>query len=114
MTVLAANRLNKAFGGVTAVADTSFELAAGEILALIGPNGAGKSTCFNIVNGQLRPDSGSVRFKNRELIGLTPRQVWRLGVGRTFQVTATFGSMTVLENVQMALASHHGQLLNLW
>lgn len=114
MTVLEVSQLNKAFGGVTAVADMSFELAGGEILALIGPNGAGKSTCFNIVNGQLRPDSGSVRFKNRELIGLSPRQVWRLGVGRTFQVTATFGSMSVLENVQMALASHHGQLLNLW
>ncbi len=114
MTVLEARGLNKAFGGVTAVDDVSFELAAAETLALIGPNGAGKSTCFNIVNGQLRPDSGSVRFKDRELIGLTPRQVWRLGVGRTFQVTATFGSMTVLENVQMALASHQRQLLNLW
>ncbi len=91
----------------------SFALAAGELLALIGPNGAGKSTCFNMLNGQLRPDSGTIRFDGRDIAGLTPRQIWRRGVGRTFQITATFGSMTVLENVQMVLLSHHKQLLRL-
>jgi branched-chain amino acid transport system ATP-binding protein len=114
MTVLAVQGIDKAFGGVVAVDDVSFEVRAGEMLALIGPNGAGKSTCFNIVNGQVRPDAGSVRLRGRELVGLSPRQVWRLGVGRTFQITATFGSMTVLENVQMPLVSHRGQLLNPW
>jgi branched-chain amino acid transport system ATP-binding protein len=80
---------------------------------LIGPNGAGKSTCFNMLNGQLRPDHGTIRFDGADIAGLTPRQIWRRGVGRTFQITATFGSMTVLENVQMVLLSHHKQLLRL-
>jgi branched-chain amino acid transport system ATP-binding protein len=86
----------------------SFTVEAGELLALIGPNGAGKSTCFNMLNGQLRPDAGSIRLAGRDILGLQPRDVWRLGVGRTFQITATFSSMTVRENVQMALLSHHG------
>ncbi|MFO1113587.1 MAG: ATP-binding cassette domain-containing protein [Rhodospirillales bacterium] len=82
----------------------------GELLALIGPNGAGKSTCFNMLNGQLRPDGGSISFAGRPITGLPPRVVWRLGVGRTFQITATFLSMTVLQNVQTALLSFHGRL----
>ncbi len=106
MNVLAAKDLAKAFGGVRAVGGISFTLAAGELLALIGPNGAGKSTCFNLLNGQLAPDAGSVTFDGRDITGWKPRQVWRLGVGRTFQITATFASMTVRENVQMALISH--------
>ena len=106
--------LSKAFGGVKAVSNVSFSVAAGQLLAMIGPNGAGKSTCFNMLNGQLRPDAGSIRFEGRELSGLAPREVWRLGVGRTFQITATFSSMTVRENVQMALLSHHRQITNGW
>ncbi len=106
--------LSKAFGGVKAVSRVSFSVAAGELLAMIGPNGAGKSTCFNMLNGQLRPDAGSIRFEGRELSGLAPREVWRLGVGRTFQITATFSSMTVRENVQMALLSHHRQITDGW
>jgi branched-chain amino acid transport system ATP-binding protein len=86
----------------------------GEMLALIGPNGAGKSTLFNMLNGQIRPDSGRVRLAGRDITGLAPRQVWRLGVGRTFQITATFGSMTVRENVQTALLSHRRRLSGLW
>ncbi|MFM8547138.1 MAG: ABC transporter ATP-binding protein [Betaproteobacteria bacterium] len=106
--------LSKAFGGVKAVSRVSFSVAAGELLAMIGPNGAGKSTCFNMLNGQLRPDAGSIRFEGRELSGLAPREVWRLGVGRTFQITATFSSMTVRENVQMALLSYHRQITDGW
>jgi branched-chain amino acid transport system ATP-binding protein len=105
--------LCKAFGGVQAVAGVSFSVAAGELLALIGPNGAGKSTCFNMLNGQLKPDAGQVALNGQSLAGLKPRQVWRLGVGRTFQITATFSSMTVRENVQVALLSHHGRLMRL-
>ncbi len=108
--ILEAVALEKRFGGVHAVAGVSFSVAAGEMLALIGPNGAGKSTCFNLVNGQLRADGGEVRLAGRALGGLRPRAIWRLGVGRTFQITATFASMTVRENVQMALISHHGKL----
>ena len=105
--------LHKAFGGVQAVVDVSFALSAGELLALIGPNGAGKSTCFNMLNGQLAPDSGIVRLGGRDIVGLSPRAIWRLGVGRTFQVTATFASLSVRENVQMALYSHAGRLRSL-
>ncbi|MFO1300499.1 MAG: ABC transporter ATP-binding protein [Burkholderiaceae bacterium] len=106
--------LRKAFGGVQAVQDVAFDLAAGELLAMIGPNGAGKSTCFNMINGQLAPDAGSVVLAGREIAGRRPREIWRLGVGRTFQVAATYASMTVAENVQMALLSHHGELFRVW
>ena len=108
--VLQVEGLHKAFGGVQAVADVSFAVSAGEMLALIGPNGAGKSTCFNMLNGQLVPDAGIVRLAGRDIVGLRPRAVWRLGVGRTFQITATFASLSVRENVQMALYSHAGRL----
>jgi branched-chain amino acid transport system ATP-binding protein len=114
MATLEVEALQKSFGGVQAVRGVSFAVQPGEMLALIGPNGAGKSTCFNMLNGQLRPDAGTVRLKGRDITGLAPRKVWRLGVGRTFQITATFGSMTVLENVQMALLSHHRRLGGLW
>ncbi len=114
MSLLAVRGLCKTFGGIRAVVNVGFELEAGEMVAMIGPNGAGKSTCFNIINGQLRPDSGTIRFKGETLTGRSPRQIWRLGVGRTFQITATFRSMTVRENVQMALISRHRQLLSMW
>src|SRR5215470_4010086 len=107
MTVLAVRNLHKSFGGVHAVDGVTFEISRGQLLALIGPNGAGKSTCFNMINGQLRPDAGDILYEGRSIAGLRPRHIWRLGVGRTFQIAATFGSMTVIENVQMALASHH-------
>ena len=106
--------LRKAFGGVRAVDDVSFSVAAGELLAMIGPNGAGKSTCFNCINGQLRPDSGRVLLTGHDLTGMKPRQIWRLGVGRTFQIAATYASMTVAENVQMALISHARELHRWW
>ena len=106
--------LSKAFGGLHAVQDVSFELQAGEMLALIGPNGAGKTTCFNIVNGQLKPDAGSVMLAGTELVGKRPNAIWRLGVGRTFQIAETFASLTVIENVQLALLSHAGRVLRAW
>ncbi|MFL5066769.1 MAG: ABC transporter ATP-binding protein [Xanthobacteraceae bacterium] len=109
MSVLDVAALSKSFGGVRALSEVSFTLAEAEFLALIGPNGAGKSTCFNIINGQLAPDAGDVRLQGRSIAGLKPRAIWRLGVGRTFQIAATFASMTVAENVQMALISHGGQ-----
>jgi branched-chain amino acid transport system ATP-binding protein len=112
--VLEVEGVGKAFGGVRAVSEVSFAVRPGEMLALIGPNGAGKSTLFNMLNGQLRPDAGRVRLAGRDITGLAPRQVWRLGVGRTFQITATFGSMTVRENVQTALLSHRRRLTGLW
>jgi branched-chain amino acid transport system ATP-binding protein len=112
--VLEAEGLAKAFGGVKAVDGVGFGVEAGRLIALIGPNGAGKTTCFNLLNGQLAPDTGRVMLAGRDITGLSPRAIWRLGVGRTFQITATFPSMTVRENVQMALLSHHGRIWNGW
>jgi len=114
MTVLQVRALSKSFGGVHAVNKVSFTIARGEFLAMIGPNGAGKTTCFNMINGQLAPDFGEIMFGNKNLAGLAPRDIWRLGVGRTFQVAATFHSMTVAENVQMALISHAGEIYRFW
>ena len=110
MSVLQIRNLSKAYGGVQAVSNVSFSVAAGELLALIGPNGAGKTTCFNMLNGQIAADAGTVEFEGRNLAGMKPREIWRLGVGRTFQITATFASRTVRENVQMALLSHYKRL----
>jgi branched-chain amino acid transport system ATP-binding protein len=114
MTGLAVKGLCKSFGAVRAVDAVTFSVAAGEFLALIGPNGAGKSTCFNIINGQLPPDSGEVRFDDRDIARLPPREICRRGIGRTFQIAATFGSMTVVENVQMALIAHKHETYRLW
>ena len=110
MSVLAVRGLAKSYGGVQALHDVSFSIGTGEIVAMIGPNGAGKTTCFNLLNGQLAPDAGKIELDGHRLSGRTPRAIWRLGVGRTFQVAATFGSMTVRENVQMALLSHRRRL----
>jgi len=106
--VLRVERLSKAFGGVDAVRDASFAVAEGELVALIGPNGAGKTTCFNLVNGQLAPDAGTVSLLGSRIDGLPPRTIACMGVGRTFQVAATFASMTVRENLQLALLAHRG------
>ncbi|WP_225781950.1 ABC transporter ATP-binding protein [Xenophilus sp. Marseille-Q4582] len=106
--------LGKSFGGVKAVDGISFDLHAGELLAFIGPNGAGKSTTFNMVNGQLKASQGSIRLGGVELTGKAPRDIWRLGVGRTFQIAETFASLTVVENVQMALLSHADKLFSMW
>lgn len=113
-TLLAVEGLTKSYGGVHAVRSVSFSLAAGEILALIGPNGAGKSTCFDMLNGQNVPDSGRINLLGRDTTGQKPRAIWRLGVGRTFQITATFPTMTVRENVQVPLVSYNSQLFNMW
>lgn len=107
--LLEVSQLSRSFGGITAVDRVGFDLEAGQILALIGPNGAGKSTCFNLINGQLLPDSGRIKINGRRTVGLKPRRIWKLGLARTFQITATFASMTVLENVQTALISYYGK-----
>jgi branched-chain amino acid transport system ATP-binding protein len=113
MSILVAEKLGKSYSGFQAVRNVSFALEAGEMLALIGPNGAGKSTCFAMIDGQLAPTSGRITMFGKSTAGMTPGDIWRLGVGRTFQVAATFASMTVAENVQMALISHHPRRLAL-
>ena len=105
MNLLQVRGLGKTFGGVRAVDGIDFDIARGELLALIGPNGAGKSTTFNLINGQLLADRGSILLQDQELRGRRPREIWKLGVGRTFQIAETFASLSVVENVQMALIS---------
>jgi branched-chain amino acid transport system ATP-binding protein len=112
MSLLAVDSLAKAYGGVEAVAGVGFALAEGEFVALIGPNGAGKSTCFNMLGGQIRPDRGSVRFAGRDITGASPRHIARLGIARTFQITRSFVSMSVRENVQLALIAHHRRVFS--
>ena len=112
--VLSVTNLSKAYGGVQAVRGVSFGVAAGEMVAIIGPNGAGKTTCFNMLNGQIAPDSGEIELGGQRLTGLPPHRIWRLGVGRTFQVAATFGSMSVRENVQTALLSRERRSYSTW
>ncbi len=104
----------KAFGGVRAVSGVNLRLPRGEVRALIGPNGAGKTTLLNLLTGQLACDRGVVLFKGERISGLLPHRIWRRGISRTFQVTATFGSLTVLENVQVALLSHQGRSRDLF
>ncbi|OZI63304.1 branched-chain amino acid ABC transporter ATP-binding protein [Bordetella genomosp. 11] len=110
MSLLQVRNLSKHFGGIAAVDGIDFDVAAGELLALIGPNGAGKSTTFNMVGGQIEPSAGSITLDGKTLTGLHPRDIWRLGVGRTFQITETFASLSVVENVQMTLLSHHRRI----
>jgi branched-chain amino acid transport system ATP-binding protein len=108
--MLAVKDLVVRYGDTTVVHGVSFEVAAGRLVALIGPNGAGKTTCFNAINGQVKAFGGRAELHSRNLIGLSPAQIWSLGVGRTFQITATIASMTVRENVQMGLIAVGGKL----
>jgi len=112
--MLEVRHLHKSFGTQRVVNDVSFDVAAGEIVALIGPNGAGKSTTFNMLNGQLAADAGLISLNAKPMLGLKPHEICRLGVGRTFQIAQTFGSLTVLENVQMALIAHHQKSWRFW
>jgi ABC-type branched-subunit amino acid transport system ATPase component len=109
---LRVSHLARSFGGVRAVDDVSFVLAAGSVTALIGPNGAGKSTLFNLVDGQLSPDAGTIEFEGRSLVGVPTSARTRAGIGRTFQVAQTFGSMTVSQHAQLALAAAAGLALS--
>lgn len=106
--LLAARGLSLAFGGVRAADGVDLEVAEGEILAIIGPNGAGKTTFINMVTGYLRPQAGSIRFTGREIAGLPPRRIVRLGIARSFQIPQLFTEHTVLENVALHLAARSG------
>jgi len=104
--LLVVRDLSKSFGGLRAVEGVSFEVREGELLGIIGPNGAGKTTLFNLLNGFLRPDRGSVQFAGRDLARLKPNRICRLGVGRTFQVVRSFQRMSVLQNVVVGAYVH--------
>ena len=103
--LLEISNLVKSFGGIHAVRDVSIGIKEGSISAIIGPNGAGKTTLFNLLTGIYRPDSGTITFNGRSLIGLRPDQVNAAGIARTFQSIRLFPTMTVLENVMVGMHS---------
>lgn len=101
--VLDVRAISRNFGGLKAVDAVSFSLAKGEVTALIGPNGAGKTTCFNLLGGALGCDSGQVVFNGKDITARPPHERARAGIGRTFQIAATFRSMNAIENIETAL-----------
>ena len=111
---LEARGLTKSFGGFVAVGDVNLKVRRGSIHALIGPNGAGKTTCFNLLTKTLRPTSGQVLLGGRDVTGLRTADVARLGMVRSFQISATFLHLTCLENVRVALQSVHGGSFRFW
>jgi branched-chain amino acid transport system ATP-binding protein len=97
--IISCQGVTKHFGGLAAVKDVHFDMAENEVLGLIGPNGAGKTTLFNLIAGSIKPDSGSVYFEGKNITGLKPNVICKMGLGRTYQITKPFLQMTVLENV---------------
>src|SRR4051812_23975222 len=110
--VLSVRDIEKSFGGIRAVRGVSFNVQKGEILGLIGPNGSGKSTLFNCILGQLELDSGQVHVNGREVSGIRPSELNKLGVGRTFQQLSVFPQMSVFDNIILAGQEHHGTMLS--
>ena len=106
--LLEIDRVTKAFGGVAANVEISFDVAEGEILGLIGPNGAGKTSLFNSISGEVTPDEGEIRLDGKRISGLGPVACARLGIARTFQVVRSFDSMSVLENVMVGAFARAG------
>src|SRR5580693_6801360 len=102
--LLTVDGLVKRFGGFRALDVLSFTVGAGEILGLVGPNGSGKTTCINVISGLYRPDAGAVRFEGRPIGGLASHRLVHAGINRTFQVPRPFLTLTVRENVEIALA----------
>jgi branched-chain amino acid transport system ATP-binding protein len=108
MSLLSVEGLSKSFKGLTAVNDVSFEVTEGSILGIIGPNGAGKTTMFNLIAGAIKPDSGTVRLGNQDITGQLPHVIAAAGMARTFQLTRPFHSMSVLDNVTVAVLAGGG------
>ena len=106
--------LRKSFDGFQAVGGVSLSVAQGQTAAIIGPNGAGKTTFFNLITGHVKPDAGAVVLEGRDITGVAPHDVCRLGMGRSFQRTNIFPRLTVFQNVQAAYLSHRGRGRNLW
>jgi branched-chain amino acid transport system ATP-binding protein len=102
MHILEGEKLTKNFGGLTAVSDVDFYVDKGEIVGLIGPNGAGKTTLFNLISATYTPKPGKIIFKGKNITGLKPYQICRMGIARTFQTVKVFGNLSVLENVRLA------------
>jgi len=100
--ILSVDGVSKHFGGIDAVIDLSFDVQTGEVVGLMGPNGAGKTTLINVLSGEYKPDSGTVKFKGKEITGLPPHKICHLGIARTYQIPQPFGKLTALQNVMVA------------
>jgi branched-chain amino acid transport system ATP-binding protein len=114
VTALAVRGITWRVGGVAIVDNVDLDLAPGEFLAVIGPNGAGKTSLFNLVSGLRRPTAGTVAVNGRDVTSLSPHRRARLGLGRTFQTSAVFASLTVAENVRLAVQARRGGSMRLW
>ena len=112
MALLEVEDLTKTFGGLTAINQVEFSTTEGEILGLIGPNGAGKTTLFNLITGCLKPDRGTIQFRGEEIQGLTPHEISRKGIGRTFQIAKSFSHMSTLDNVMVGGFIHNRDIKN--
>lgn len=106
--------LHKSFGGFRAITNVGFSVERRQVAAVIGPNGAGKSTLFNLITGHIPPDSGTVRLEGRDIVGVPPYAICRMGMGRSFQHANIFPMLTVFENLQAAFISHRGAATNFW
>jgi branched-chain amino acid transport system ATP-binding protein len=114
VNVLRLDRLNKSFGSLVVTDDVDLAVAPGERHVIIGPNGAGKTSLVNQIGGQLRPGSGRILLKDRDITGLSPHRISRMGVARTFQRNNLFQNLSVVENIRLALAVHRGNPLNFY
>ncbi len=112
--IIETRNLSKDFKGFSALVDVNLQLRTGTIHALIGPNGAGKTTCFNLITKFLTPTTGQIFFKGREITRLKPAEIARLGMVRSFQISAVFPHMTVIENVRVALQRKMGNSYHFW
>ncbi len=109
MALFEAHNLHKRFGARVVLEDISLAFEEGQVSGIMGPNGAGKTTCFNVLTGRYRPDRGSIRFKGREITGLAPQRIARLGIARSFQMMTLFDQSAVIENVMLALPAFHAR-----
>jgi branched-chain amino acid transport system ATP-binding protein len=106
--------VKKSFDGFLAVNEADLVVEKGEIIAVIGPNGAGKTTLFNLITGQIKPDTGRIIFKNEDIAGVPPYEICKKGISRSFQIVNIFSRLTVFENVQVAILSHQKKTFNLF
>lgn len=114
MSSLSLENINKTFGGLQATNNVNINVQSGERVGIIGPNGAGKTTLFNQISGHLRPDSGKILLDGRDITGIAPHKIVRLGVGRAFQRANIFPRLTTFENVQAAVISQNNETFNFW
>jgi branched-chain amino acid transport system ATP-binding protein len=108
------NQVSRWFGGLQAVREATLTIEQGAFHSIIGPNGAGKTTLFNMMSGAIRPSSGEIIFKERDITGLPLHRVAQLGIGRAYQITSLFPGLTVLENVRLSAQSRGGDSFKLW